>query len=1750
MTQDILITPGSGEPQILFRGSGTNDTPIELNVLSSYQSATGSGTALVFEGQEGQLFAVTDNLSSGTIFSVGDITGLSMLSVDASGDVKLGEFANSVIVYPGLTLDDNVPSTTSNVLYNDGGDLMWNGVTVIQSGAAQAVDGSGTAGQVAFFSDTNTIASESNLYWDSSNNRLGIGTSSPARDLDIVNAGNSVLRIASTSSNQDASIILENTAQGWTIQNDGNASLGTANYFHIRDITANSSRLVIDTNGNVGIGTTSPSQTVDIRYPASGGMVLLKSTDTNDGLLFGDVYSANNAFQGVKHAAMTGTNDYMMISDGNSTLISSKSTGYVYVATGGNNSNSLLTMKSSEVVINDNGSSNDFRVESNNDANALFVDGVADNVGIGTASPSEKLHVAGDVLIDGDGTTIGGGSWDNGWLKIGTSSVGIAIDSNEIYGSNNLHLGTLDTASIITFRHGITERIRIASGGNVGIGTTSPSEKLHVIGEGLFLSEGTKTSKIVGTDSSLEVENALSIFRGTSNFGWLITSDSNNWFGIYNWNRNGYVFRIDDNTVVNAFNIKNNGSIGIGTTYPSQKLHIDEGNIRIEKTTDPTIEFNNGSANRASMFYDTSEETFVLNHTDADANQLVLTSGNNVGIGTNDPNATLHVYSATSGENVFNVEGTNGSLFGVTDNLSGVLMSVNTIAGLPVLEVNSDYSLTAGRFNQNDFAISSSGNVGIGTASPSQKLHVAGNLRLTGAFYDSNNAAGTSGQVLSSTATGTDWISLSEIQGVDGTGSAGQVAFWSDADTITGESNLYWDSSNDRLGIGTTSPLTPLHVKDGGSGSDGIRIDYGPSNTYNLRLDGVGGIRQWRGTGSNGGMTLTTSLTSGSWGGDQGGLIAFQPRDTEAARFDGLGNFGIGTASPTHKLHIKGAVDSSTGSYSQLMIESEATTYPDTIAGIALNSVASHQSHIRFLNNGAAKFQIRYNTANTTEDKLKIFSFTQSADMVTFDGATGRVGIGTTGPSGSLHLEKSTVGGNNVYFRNTNNGSGSYQSLRLGNDTALTKFIIFTNSSTRTADGGAGNTTIRTDSGDLILGSSGNERIRITSGGNVGIGTTLPDRALHLYSSASTDFGLQVESTAGNSSIRVVANTTTKVPSVDFYDTSTRFGRIGIDRTSNIITGLSKNDMFVTTSQSSNKLHLATNSISRVTVDTDGNVGIGTTSPNAVLHAYGSTPSGTVFNVEGTNGSLFSVVDNLSGVLMSVNNNAGLPVFEVNDDDSIIAGRFAQDDFVITSSGDIGMGTANPSSKLEVNGTVTATSFSGAGTGLTGTAASLTAGAVTNGVYTTGNQTVGGVKTFSSQIISTAANSTSTGGGQIYLNGATGNRIDFAGVGYNVPTFTTRSVGTKIVLYPALGASSVDYAIGIEASTLWSSIPGTAYQFKWYAGTTSVADLTGAGVLTVAGSTSQINVDNLRLDGNTLSSTNTNGNVIITPNGTGGIAGGTAATVTGNYATVGGGCSNTASGNFSTVSGGYPNTASGAYSTVGGGGGVFGSNIASGNFSTVSGGGGVLYGGNTASGAYSTVGGGGGGAIFGGSPNTASGNFSTVSGGKSNCACACVSTVVGGYQAKASRYGEVAHAAGQFAQKGDAQHSTFVARKNTTNATANVELFLDGSAQRMTLTAETTWTFDIKLSAYNDTDNTTAWWIIRGGIRRNAANGTTLIGSLIEERDYEGTMSGTSAAVTADDTNESLKIAVTGLASKNIRWVAVVDVAQVSWGTP
>ena len=125
-----LATDNNVVPKLKFLGSGTHDTPINLEVHSSFQSATGSGTALLFQGLQGQLFSITDNLSSGTIFNVSDITGLPMLEITASGDVEIGEFADTITIHQPILLSGGVPSNTTNKLYNDAGTLKFNGSAV------------------------------------------------------------------------------------------------------------------------------------------------------------------------------------------------------------------------------------------------------------------------------------------------------------------------------------------------------------------------------------------------------------------------------------------------------------------------------------------------------------------------------------------------------------------------------------------------------------------------------------------------------------------------------------------------------------------------------------------------------------------------------------------------------------------------------------------------------------------------------------------------------------------------------------------------------------------------------------------------------------------------------------------------------------------------------------------------------------------------------------------------------------------------------------------------------------------------------------------------------------------------------------------------------------------------------------------------------------------------------------------------------------------------------------------------------------------------------------------------------------------------------------------------------------------------------------------------------------------------------------------------------------------------------------
>ena len=118
----------------------------------------------------------------------------------------------------------------------------------------------------------------------------------------------------------------------------------------------------------------------------------------------------------------------------------------------------------------------------------------------------------------------------------------------------------------------------------------------------------------------------------------------------------------------------------------------------------------------------------------------------------------------------------------------------------------------------------------------------------------------------------------------------------------------------------------------------------------------------------------------------------------------------------------------------------------------------------------------------------------------------------------------------------------------------------------------------------------------------------------------------------------------------------------------------------------------------------------------------------------------------------------------------------------------------------------------------------------------------------------------------MYLNGSGGNRIDFNSNGVNPPSTATRSTGTKIVSYPNMGSGNVDYAMGIDASTLWQSVPIRSAMYKWYANTTEVARLSGNGNFNVTGT---LSTPAITLNGISLQTTLSNKANTDSPNFTG-----------------------------------------------------------------------------------------------------------------------------------------------------------------------------------------------------------------------------------------------------------------------------------------
>jgi hypothetical protein len=153
------------------------------------------------------------------------------------------------------------------------------------------------------------------------------------------------------------------------------------------------------------------------------------------------------------------------------------------------------------------------------------------------------------------------------------------------------------------------------------------------------------------------------------------------------------------------------------------------------------------------------------------------------------------------------------------------------------------------------------GNVGIGTTNPGSLLTVgnntfqvnsAGNLvKINNVTYSWPSTQGGANTVLINDGSGNlSWgtVSGGGGGGISGSGASGQVTFWTGASSVSGSNNLFWDDTNNRLGIGTTSPSEKLHVVGNALTTGTGTFQSSPLTIGNLVLSHTGltaSIKHW-----------------------------------------------------------------------------------------------------------------------------------------------------------------------------------------------------------------------------------------------------------------------------------------------------------------------------------------------------------------------------------------------------------------------------------------------------------------------------------------------------------------------------------------------------------------------------------------------------------------------------------------------------------------------------------------------------------------------------------------------------------------------------------------------------------------------------------------------------------------------------------------------------------------------------------------
>ena len=895
----------------------------------------------------------------------------------------------------------------------------------------------------------------------------------------------------------------------------------------------------------------------------------------------------------------------------------------------------------------------------------LTVHGTNDGplVGIGTTNPQTKLHVTQGTDDNTDGIRLSRANSNASYSQY--------IDTSAKFNIGYSNPSTADPDPQIT----------LEQGGNVGIGITDPDQKLHVSGN-IRVGHGgasdynridfTRNGGAIVGGIGWHTDNIFYIGGHPS-----VGPTAGRTVRVYGF---GSDVRLGDSVNGDVLTVDaTNGNVGIGTTSPASKLHIentaydfdsspevgdfhlmlrdfdsstagDAISIGFAQSTAATavgakLSFlTEGSFSRGSLVFSTNSTASIGDNT---AERMRIASDGNVGIGTNNPQTKLTVGS-DGNEDGIELREAGNLRFKVRPSSSNAYLSLYDSSANEDIRLN-----TAGDSYFNG------GDVGIGTSNPVTQLEVqesAGapmlQLRPNAASTDINPIILYRGQVNGAA----NYMLCQGVSTFFGTFEGGVPT--DPSDMIKLQPNI---SANPQLHIGDAgSSAATLNVggnikllNNGASYINGGNVGIGTVNpdflfecrTSNTNAETVAGFGN---NNINGGLEILTSDGNLAWGfnAKNSRSLVFQTNQTERMRINSAGNVGIKTTNPLGTLHIA---------------TNDATNGDLMIGG----------------NNDPMGFACEFVSNNDT--KLHI-GRKHSADSEFIERVTildeGNVGIGTSNPDGPLHIQYSDATARTSVINNTTVG------LQIENSNSAGVAQIHL----RAGDGDAHILVenVGANATDMFISVDGTEpALTIKDSGNVGIGTTNPIGTLHVYNTNTTSDG------DGTATMNATGQDSIVLYGHGGVDQAT-YGGIswmgGSTRRRAMITAVAENTDtdFVGLAFYTQGTDGAGDFSESMRITRAGKVGIGTTSPSQELTI--STKSASANNatlhleVAGTNVEGF------------INQNNGEMQFISREDTTNGTFKFQGSNgtaftnyMVIDADGEVGIGTNTPQEKFHVD---------------------------------------------------------------------------------------------------------------------------------------------------------------------------------------------------------------------------------------------------------------------------------------------------------------------------------------------------------------------------------------------------------------------------------------------------------------------------------